>query len=133
MTRAVAEKIGFEVNRAEEYKKSYGLMAGEIEGKMGEALIPVIDVIVSEIRRAMTFDSSRYAPESIRRVVLFGGASLLPGLLAYLASNIDLEIEVARSDSRVTFPPEVIHLKELFKRTVPISTVAIGLSMKESQ
>ncbi len=130
MTRAVAEKLGFDSQRAEEYKKSQGVTEEGVEGKMREALAPVVDLLVSEVRRAMTFYASRYHPDSIKRAVLFGGSALLPGLLPYLAGHLDLEIELANSTRLITYPPESSSLKEQFIQLSPITTVAIGLAMK---
>ena len=131
MTRAVAEKLGFDVQQAEEYKKTHGLLDAAVEGKVREALLPVVGVIVSEIRRAIAFYTSRYHPDSIKKVVLFGGSALLPGLLGHLAETVDLEIEIANATRVLTYPESATQLKPQLESLSPIATVALGLAMKE--
>lgn len=130
MSRSVAEHLGFEINQAEEYKKAHGLMEGVLEDKVKAALEPVITIILTEIRRAITFYTSRFYPDSIKRVVLFGGSCQLPGLLTHLATHLDLEFEIANSARLVTYPERVRHLRDQFLSLSPITTVATGLAMK---
>lgn len=93
ITRAIAQGLEFTVNQAEEYKRTYGLQADKLEGKIVAATKPVMDSIVAEIRRALAFYQERYK-EPIQSVVLSGGSSRLPGMVTYLAGVLGLEVQL---------------------------------------
>lgn len=73
LTRAVSQHFNFEINQAEEYKKVYGLMEDQLEGKVLESLKPVIDIILSETKRVIQSFESKHPQNPIKRLVLSGG------------------------------------------------------------
>lgn len=95
LTRSLAQHFNFEVNQAEQYKKIYGLMEDQLEGKVFEALKPVVDIIVNEGRRVIQAFETKYPQNPIKRVVLSGGGAKMPGLVIYLANLLGLEVQEA--------------------------------------
>jgi len=130
LSRAISQELGFEMSQAEEYKKSYGLDETELEGKVVKVLKPVFDVIVGDIRRAIAYFNSHNQEIPIRRTVICGGSSLIPGILVYLAKELNMEVQLANPFREVSvgakFPKEKIADLE------PIFSVAVGLAMKET-
>ncbi|OGC59660.1 hypothetical protein A3A70_01730 [candidate division WWE3 bacterium RIFCSPLOWO2_01_FULL_42_11] len=130
MTRAVAEKIGFEEALAEEYKRTYGLLPLPQEGKVRVALVPPTEALITEVRRAQTFYNTRYAPDSIKRIMLFGGGASMPGLVEYLATSLEMEVEVGHLSGSLTFSKEMLDREAQFKSLMPILSVSLGLAMR---
>ncbi len=95
LSRAIAQYLNFESRQAEEYKKVYGLLQDQLEGKVFQALKPLIDVIISETQRMMQAYQSKNVQNPIKRIVLTGGGAKLPGLVIYLANNLGLEVQEA--------------------------------------
>lgn len=94
LARAIAQDLGFEMGQAEEYKKNYGLVEDQLEGKIMQAIKPVFDIITSEIERAVLFYQTRHPMDPVKRVVLVGGTANLPGMVVYLATTIGLEVQI---------------------------------------
>ncbi|MDP3998165.1 MAG: type IV pilus assembly protein PilM [bacterium] len=94
LARAVAEKLGLEERVAEEYKMAYGLNEQQLEGKVLEAIKPIFDVVIGEIKRATTFYAERHPDTPLRRAVVVGGTAKLPGIMLYLAQSLGLEVQL---------------------------------------
>lgn len=94
LARAIAQELGFDIEQAEEYKKTYGLEAESLEGKVLTALRPVMDKIVGEIRKALSFYQQKHPDDPVRRLVLTGGTARLPGIVSYLTQNLEIETQI---------------------------------------
>ncbi len=125
--RAIAQDLGFEMGQAEEYKKNYGLVEDQLEGKIMQAIKPVIDIITSEIERAILFYQTRHTMDPIKRVVLVGGTANLPGMVVYLATTIGLEVQIGSAWQNVEVPS---HLQQQVQADETSYAVAVGLAMK---
>ncbi len=94
LTRAIAKELNLQVNQAEEYKKSYGLDEGKLEGKVSTTIRPIIESFVGEIKKVLAFYATKAGAEGVRRILLTGGGSLLEGLVPYLTETVGVEVLV---------------------------------------
>ena len=101
-TRAIENLLQMPTNQAEEYKRSYGLDAQYFEGKVQQALLPVVSSFVDTLRKAMQYYSTQYPQEKVQRVLMTGGASQLPGLIPHLASVLGIEVLLVSPFTGVT-------------------------------
>lgn len=129
LTRAIATSLGLDVLQAEEYKKTYGLDATKLDGKVKAACQPIVAQIIAEVKRAMAFHESRNPNAPVRRLVLSGGSALTPELITHFTENLSMEVELGNPFARVA-------LSETAKRDLldsgPLYSVAVGLAMKET-
>lgn len=95
LTRSLVQRFNFEINQAEQYKRIYGLMEDQLEGKVFEVLKPLIDIVASEGHRVIQAFETKYPSNPIKRVVLSGGGAKMPGLVIYLANILGLEVQEA--------------------------------------
>lgn len=95
LTRSLTQHFNFEMGQAEQYKKIYGLAEDALEGKVYEALKPIVDIIATEGKRVIQAFDSKYPQASVKRVVVSGGGAKMPGLVVYLANNLGLEVQEA--------------------------------------
>lgn len=91
-TRAIERGIGLDPMRSEEYKRTYGLLSNQLEGRVRAAISPVVDSLVVEIQKAFRFFGSQKPGEQIQRLYVGGGSLYLPDLLPYLSQSLSLEI-----------------------------------------
>jgi type IV pilus assembly protein PilM len=124
LTRAIEQGLELPPQQAEEYKRSYGMDQSQLEGKVYQSLVGVINVLVSEIRKAMQFYQSSHMQVPVRSVLLSGGAAYLPGLTAYLAQSLSLEVTVANPLASVTAKTKV-------PEDIAAYTTAIGLTLRD--
>lgn len=128
LTRALAQQFGFEINQAEEYKKVYGLLEDQLEGKVYESLKLIVDIIASEARRVIQAYQSKYVQNPIKRVVLSGGGAKMPGLVIYLANSFGLEVQEADPWYLISKDKG---LEQKLAQEAPSYSVAVGLALRE--
>lgn len=128
LTRSLAQHFNFEMNQAEQYKKIYGMMEDQLEGKVFEALKVVVDIIAGEGRRVIQAFETKYPSNPIKRVVVSGGGAKMPGLVIYLANIFGLEVQEADPWYSIVKEKDAI-LK--LAQDAPSYSVAVGLSLRE--
>lgn len=129
LARAVAREMGFELSQAEEYKRTYGLEEDKLEGKILQAIKPIFDTVVEEIKRALLFDQGKHAEEPIKVISLCGGTAKLPGLITYLTQNLGIETQIGNPWTNVE---KDIKIYPQIEEEGPVYAVAVGLAMKET-
>lgn len=125
LTRALSQSLSLPLPQAEEYKRTYGLDASQLEGKVRTGLLIILDGIVNEVRKAMEYHlTSRKS--RVTRIVLSGGGAYLPQFGSYLSQVFGgIEVVVgdpfaaAKPGQRVTIP-----------REKAVYSVSIGLSQR---
>ena len=125
LTRAIANGLGIDIRRAEEIKKSRGLLAGEAEYELSTLLLPFLDAIIGEVKRAINnyqVDSSK----SIKKVILVGGGANLLGIEQYFERELGLKTEIGNALNKVNYPLEIEPMAKEIGSTLGI---AIGLGL----
>lgn len=123
MTQAIENQLNLTTQQAEEYKRTYGFNSDQFEGKVRQTLAPVVEVLVNEIKKALTFFNNDHPGEKGQRILLSGGPSLLPGLAQHLAQQLGVEVLMSAPFTQATGNiPEANH---------SIWTVCMGLLMRE--
>src|SRR3989344_5487937 len=128
LTRALAQHFNFEIPQADEYKKVYGMMEDQLEGKVFEVLKPVVDIILGETKRVIQAYNSKYSQTPIKRVVLSGGGARMPGLVIYFAGSLGLEVQGADPWYFVSKDKSII---AKLASEAPLYSVAVGLALRE--
>lgn len=131
LTKTIQQSLGLEAEQAEEYKKAYGIDRYQGEGKVYEVLRPVIDSLILEVKRANVFFTKHNPSAIIRRVIITGGTALMPGLLTYVANNLDMEVQVANPLNNFQISSRIGKRKNELMEQIPRYTTAIGLAMRE--
>jgi type IV pilus assembly protein PilM len=127
-TRAVSQGMGVTPEQAEEYKKTYGLSTSQLEGKIKNALDPVMRMVVDEIKKAIHFYQTEGQTEMPSTVVVTGGASFMPDIQTYLADLLGLETVIGDPFNKFTLDSETA------KSLTPYSSyygTAAGLAMRD--
>ncbi|MDO8429126.1 MAG: type IV pilus assembly protein PilM [Candidatus Daviesbacteria bacterium] len=127
LTRAIAQYLNFEILQAEEYKKVYGLIEDQLEGKIYQAIKPLVDVLISESSRVIQAFQAKNSDNPIKRVVLAGSGAKLPGLVGYFANSIGLEVQEADPWDGIEKDPSLV---TKLASEAPSYTVAVGLALR---
>lgn len=127
-TRAVSQSLGISIPQAEEYKKTYGLAGDQLEGKVRDALSPVLRLIVDEIKKAVNYYQTEEKGESPSSIIVSGGTSGMLQIISTLSELTGMEVLAASPFSKVKVDPETA--KKLAPYA-PLYAVAMGLAMRE--
>lgn len=95
LTRSLEQAIGLDATQAESYKRTYGLDETQFQGKVREALLPGVRLMVTEMQKAIKFFSSQHPGENVPRLLLSGGTAQLPGLTQFITQELGVEVLVA--------------------------------------
>jgi type IV pilus assembly protein PilM len=128
LTQAIVNQFNFEYVQAEEYKRNYGLMQDMLEGKVALALKPIVDSIITEVRRGIEFYKSKTLMAAPTKYLLNGDGALLPGLDAYIASSLNVSSEIADPWNNIKVPAK---FESVINKSRPSYSVAIGLALKD--
>ncbi|MBI2337870.1 type IV pilus assembly protein PilM [Candidatus Daviesbacteria bacterium] len=128
LTRSLAQHFNFEISQAEQYKRIYGLMEDQLEGKVVEALKPVVNIIAGEGKRVIQAFETKYPANPIKRVVVSGGGAKMPGLVVYLANILGLEVQEA--DPWYSIIRDKSSVSKL-AQDAPSYSIAAGLALRE--
>lgn len=126
ITRAIASSFGFSFEQAEQYKKTYGLTQETLGGKIAQAVSPVLSLIISEMKKAITFYGEKSKDNPIRQIVIAGGSAKLPGFTTYITKAIGVESVIAN-------PWKILVSQQVPKDIIDESasyTIAVGLAMR---
>jgi type IV pilus assembly protein PilM len=127
LTQAIVNQFNFEYVQAEEYKRNYGLDPNALEGKVANALKPIVDSILTEVRRGVEFYKSKTLLAAPDKYLLNGDGALLPRLSAYISSNLGVQAEIADPWISINIPKKY---NDVISKSKPSFSVAIGLALK---
>lgn len=128
LTRAVMQTLGVDYQRAEEYKKAYGLNPNVLEGKVAGALLPIVKGITNEIKKAISFYQTEEKGETPKDIIISGGTSTLPSLSSIITKELNLEFTISDPFSKMQIAPETLKSLSGFS---PLYAIAVGLAMKQ--
>jgi type IV pilus assembly protein PilM len=123
----VASVLSLEEEVAEEYKKTYGLIPEQVEGKVHQAILPVLEVISDEIQKSINFVKEK-EKAGTDVVILGGGTANLPGLSEFITTRLGTEVQLADPFAQLVYDEKLI---SSLKKLAPSFVVAVGLAMRE--
>lgn len=128
INRAIATDFGLTPQQAEEYKKVYGVSGKTLGGKIGQATQPILNSILTEVKKSIAYYSQKYKDEEpIRQIILSGGTAKLPGIDTFFVSNAGIETAIAN-------PWKVLASQQIPKEVLDNAsdyTIAVGLAMRD--
>lgn len=129
LTKALAADFGLEYAQAEQYKRTYGLVETQAEGKIAKSLAPIMQIIINEINKTLNYFREHLQESTPKHIYIVGDGAKLPGLPEYLAKMLGIPAEVTDPVSSLDLGAKVKSEVTLL-HTVGF-TVAVGLALKE--
>lgn len=130
LTKAVQQSLDLDAEQSEEYKKVYGMDIHQADGKVYQVLKPLVDNLIMEVKRASVFFTNHNPSANIKRIVLTGGTALMPGLLTYIASNLDMEVQLANPFESLELSEKIADQRNQLVEHGPRYSIALGLAMR---
>jgi len=127
-TRAVSQGLGVTAQQAEEYKKTYGLVTAQLEGKVKGVLDPVLRLVVDEIKKAISYYLTEEKGETPSALIVTGGTSGMPEIVSMLTKLVGMEVLVGNPFAKIKVDSEIV--KKLAPYA-PLYSVAVGLALRE--
>jgi type IV pilus assembly protein PilM len=87
------------------------------------------DALALALERAQAYLRTAGEAGPVTRIMLCGGAALMPGLQEYLARRFSVTTEIANPLERVAYDPALFEGQDVMK-VAPLLTVGIGLALR---
>jgi cell division ATPase FtsA len=107
-TKAISESLDISLDKAEEFKKTYGFYPKKKQGKVMFILQRAVQEVLNEIKKSIRFYEEKKG-RKIKKILLCGGSSFMPKLSSYIASNFSIE-------TLISDPWKGINVEKLLKR-----------------
>lgn len=121
-TRLLSESFSINLEQAEQYKIAYGVDSSAAEGRIYKALTPLLQEMVTEIRKLILSWMGMGSENKVDRLILAGGGAKMKGFASYLVEQTNLDVLTAN-------PIEGFATK-LAMSEVTIFTGATGLAIE---
>ena len=126
-TRAVAQALNANLPQAEQYKKTYGMDNTQLEGKVGQALLPIMRTIAQEIKKAIHYYQLNLKGDLPTSIILSGGSSGMRGVTPLMTNLLGIEVNMGSPFANVKVDETAAQSLANF---TPLYSVAVGLAMR---
>ncbi|MDQ3123600.1 MAG: type IV pilus assembly protein PilM [bacterium] len=106
IVRSALQNLNIDEKQAQQFVFKFGLGKDKLEGQIYNAIIGTVDLLVNDIDKSIKFFLSRYPNSQIERIIVTGGASVLPEFPLYLANKFGLNVEIGNAWRNVAFPAD---------------------------
>ena len=121
--KQLASSLDISYNKSEELIRVKGLK----DEKIGFLLETQIDRLISESNQ-VSGNYFKYEKKEVEKIIIAGGAALIPGFVDYFSERIKKETQVTDPFSNISYPPL---LKDVIKEMGPRYSVAVGLALRD--
>lgn len=140
LTKAVAKALQCDAAKAEEAKRSYGILVDPAEKEkalqegqrealgVSQAVTNVVKDLVGEVHRSVDFYLSQGPERSIGRIVLMGGTSGLKNLTKHLAAELKVPVSLLDPFAFLSVRPP-----DMAPELAPSFAVAVGLALRRNR
>jgi type IV pilus assembly protein PilM len=106
LVRAAIQNLNIDEKQANQFVFKFGLDQNKLEGQIYRAIIGTIELLTAEIDKSIKFFETRYNNTKLERIIVTGGASILPEFPLYLANKFGLNVEIGNAWRNVSFAPD---------------------------
>src|SRR3970282_1186546 len=103
IVRSAMQHLSIDQTQAEQFVFKFGLGKDKLEGRVYGAIIDTIESLMSEIEKSIKFFNDRYTTSRIERIIVTGGASIMPELPLYIANKFGISVEIGNAWTNVSF------------------------------
>jgi type IV pilus assembly protein PilM len=129
MLRAATQNLNIDEKQAEQFVFKFGLSKDKLEGQVFQAVSSTVDILTGEVEKSIKFFQTRYTANKIDRIVVTGGASVIPEFPLYLANKFGINVEIGNAWRNISYSPE--RQNELLSISNQFG-VAVGLAERTS-
>lgn len=103
IVRSAVQNLNVDEKQAEQFVFKFGLSKDKLEGQVFQAISGTVDLLAAEIEKSIKFFQTRYTDAKLDRIVVTGGASVLPEFPLFLANKFSLNVEIGNAWRNIQF------------------------------
>lgn len=128
VVKAAMQNLGIDEKQANQFVFKFGLSREKLEGQIYNAINSTIETLIAEIEKSIKFFQTRYQSTAVDKIIMTGGASVLPEFPLVVANKFNLNVEIGNCWRNAAFPSsqqnELLALSNKF-------AVAAGLAERD--
>ncbi|HVV25464.1 MAG TPA: type IV pilus assembly protein PilM [Candidatus Saccharimonadales bacterium] len=125
IVRSAAQGLNVDQKQAEQFVFKFGLSKEKLEGQVFQAINGTVELLATEVEKSIKFFQTRYTTNKVERIIVTGGASIIPEFPLYLANKFGVSVEIGNAWRNVSFGQD--RQNELLAISNQFS-VAVGLA-----
>ncbi len=106
IVRSAVQNLNIDDKQAQQFVFKFGMGKDKLEGQIYNAIIGTVDLLVNDIDKSIKFFLGRYPNIKLDRIIVTGGASVLPEFPLYLANKFGVNVEIGNAWRNVAFPAD---------------------------
>jgi type IV pilus assembly protein PilM len=95
--RSAMQNLNVDEKQAEQFVLKFGLGKDKLDGQVYQAIIGTVELLVGEVDKSIKFFQARYPEAKMDRIIVTGGASVLPEFPLHLANKFGLNVEIGNA------------------------------------
>jgi type IV pilus assembly protein PilM len=103
IVRAATQNLNVDEKQADQFVFKFGLSKNKLEGQVFQAINSTIDLLTVEVEKSIKFFQTRYTGTKIDKIIVTGGASVIPEFPLYVANKFSLNVEIGNAWQGVTY------------------------------
>lgn len=101
--KAAAQNLNIDEKQAEQFVFKFGLIKDKLEGQILQSISGTVDLLTTEIEKSIKFFHNRYKDSKIDRIIVTGGAAVMPEFPLYVANKFGINVEIGNAWRNVSF------------------------------
>lgn len=106
IVRSASQNLNIDDKQAQQFVYKFGMGKDKLEGQIYNAILGTVDLLVNDVDKSIKFFQGRYPTVKLERIIVTGGASILPEFPLYLANKFGVNVEIGNAWRNVAFPAD---------------------------
>lgn len=106
IVKSAMQNLNIDEKQAQQFVFKFGMGKDKLEGQIYNAILGTVDLLVNDIDKSIKFFLGRYTGIKLDRIIVTGGASVLPEFPLYLANKFGVNVEIGNAWRNVAFPAD---------------------------
>jgi type IV pilus assembly protein PilM len=123
--RSASQNLNIDEKQAEQFVYKFGMSKEKLDGQIYQAINSTVDLLMGEIEKSIAFFQTHYPSTKVERIIVTGGASVIPEFPLYLANKFSVSVEIGNAWQGVSYSTD--RQNELLTISYQFA-VAVGLA-----
>jgi type IV pilus assembly protein PilM/plasmid segregation protein ParM len=106
IVKTAAQNLNIDEKQAEQFIFKFGLSKEKLEGQVFQSISSTIEILSTEIEKSIKYFNNRYTGNQINKILVTGGASVIPEFPLYLANKFSINVEIGNAWKNVSYSQE---------------------------
>lgn len=103
IVKAAMQNLNVDQKQAEQFVFKFGMSKDKLEGQVIQAVSGTVDLLNTEVEKSIKFFQTRYTGSKIDKIIVTGGASVIPEFPLYIANKFGLNVEIGNAWRHVSY------------------------------